>query len=70
MTDLCAEYQTLANYRLANKVRFSGAASLFDGHNAAINIMRRILLSMAAEFIHLGHNRSVDDYGNHGKIEV
>ena len=42
-------------------MRFVTAASLFDGHDAAINIMRRILQSMGAEVIHLGHNRSVDD---------
>ncbi|MEZ5448014.1 MAG: cobalamin-dependent protein [Thiolinea sp.] len=39
--------------------RFITAASLFDGHDAAINIMRRILQSSGAEVIHLGHNRSV-----------
>ena len=61
MTDLSAEYQALANYRPAHKVRFVTAASLFDGHDAAINIMRRILQSMGAEVIHLGHNRSVDE---------
>ncbi|HSV82443.1 MAG TPA: fused isobutyryl-CoA mutase/GTPase IcmF [Ramlibacter sp.] len=61
MTDLSAEYKALANYRPANKVRFVTAASLFDGHDAAINIMRRILQGMGAEVIHLGHNRSVDD---------
>jgi methylmalonyl-CoA mutase len=42
-----------------NKVRFVTAASLFDGHDAAINIMRRILQAQGAEVIHLGHNRSV-----------
>ena len=42
-------------------MRFVTAASLFDGHDAAINIMRRILQSMGAEVIHLGHNRSVDE---------
>src|SRR6188472_2846726 len=42
-------------------VRVVTAASLFDGHDAAINIMRRILQSQGAEVIHLGHNRSVDD---------
>jgi methylmalonyl-CoA mutase len=47
--------------KLANKVRFVTAASLFDGHDASINIMRRILQSNGAEVIHLGHNRSVDD---------
>ncbi|MQA62458.1 MAG: methylmalonyl-CoA mutase [Actinophytocola sp.] len=44
-----------------NPVRFVTAASLFDGHDASINIMRRILQSQGAEVIHLGHNRSVDE---------
>jgi len=61
MTDLSAEFKALANYRPKHKVRFVTAASLFDGHDAAINIMRRILQSMGAEVIHLGHNRSVDE---------
>ena len=61
MTDLSAEYKALADYRPTNKVRFVTAASLFDGHDAAINIMRRILQGMGAEVIHLGHNRSVDE---------
>jgi methylmalonyl-CoA mutase len=61
MTQLNAEFQALANYRPQHKVRFVTAASLFDGHDAAINIMRRILQSMGAEVIHLGHNRSVDE---------
>ncbi|HEU0201455.1 MAG TPA: methylmalonyl-CoA mutase family protein, partial [Burkholderiaceae bacterium] len=61
MTDLSAEYKALAEYRPTNKVRFVTAASLFDGHDAAINIMRRILIGMGAEVIHLGHNRSVDE---------
>jgi methylmalonyl-CoA mutase len=61
MTDLSAEFKALANYRPTHKVRFVTAASLFDGHDAAINIMRRILQGMGAEVIHLGHNRSVDD---------
>ncbi|HKV97962.1 MAG TPA: methylmalonyl-CoA mutase family protein, partial [Gammaproteobacteria bacterium] len=42
-------------------LRFVTAASLFDGHDAAINIMRRIIQSEGAEVIHLGHNRSVED---------
>ncbi len=46
-------------YRPVNKVRIVTAASLFDGHDAAINIMRRIMQSLGAEIIHLGHNRSV-----------
>lgn len=41
------------------KIRIVTAASLFDGHDAAINIMRRIMQSLGAEIIHLGHNRSV-----------
>jgi methylmalonyl-CoA mutase len=61
MTDLSAEFKALANYRPTHKVRFVTAASLFDGHDAAINIMRRILQGMGAEVIHLGHNRSVDE---------
>src|SRR4026208_483843 len=44
-----------------NKIRIVTAASLFDGHDAAINIMRRILQSKGAEIIHLGHNRSVKE---------
>ena len=61
MTDLSAEFQALAQYRPQHKVRFVTAASLFDGHDASINIMRRILQNMGAEVIHLGHNRSVDE---------
>jgi len=47
--------------RTKNKVRFVTAASLFDGHDASINIMRRILQSNGVEVVHLGHNRSVDE---------
>jgi methylmalonyl-CoA mutase len=61
MTDLSAEFKALAQYRPSHKVRFVTAAALFDGHDAAINIMRRILQGMGAEVIHLGHNRSVDE---------
>jgi len=61
MSNLSAEFQALANYKPTQKVRFVTAASLFDGHDAAINIMRRILQGMGAEVIHLGHNRSVDE---------
>ena len=60
MTDLSVS-QKLTSYTPANKVRFVTAASLFDGHDASINIMRRILMSQGAEVIHLGHNRSVDE---------
>src|ERR1700712_4785446 len=44
-----------------NKIRIVTAAALFDGHDAAINIMRRILQAKGAEIIHLGHNRSVHE---------
>lgn len=45
-------------YQPKHKIRILTAASLFDGHDAAINIMRRIMQSSGAEIIHLGHNRS------------
>ena len=48
-------------YKPQNHIRIVTAASLFDGHDAAINIMRRILQSSGAEVIHLGHNRSVQE---------
>lgn len=51
-------------YKPKHKVRFVTAASLFDGHDATINIMRRILQASGAEVIHLGHNRSVDEVVN------
>src|SRR5690554_1748561 len=51
-------------YQAKNKIRFVTAASLFDGHDASINIMRRILQSSGAEVIHLGHNRSVHEIVN------
>ena len=47
--------------RPVHKVRFVTAASLFDGHDASINIMRRILQSTGCEVVHLGHNRSVEE---------
>ena len=59
MTALVAEPQE--NFPLTHKVRVVTAASLFDGHDAAIQIMRRILQSEGAEVIHLGHDRSVHD---------
>ena len=46
---------------LTTPLRFVTAASLFDGHDAAINIMRRLIQAQGAEVIHLGHNRSVMD---------
>lgn len=48
-------------YKPKNHIRIVTAASLFDGHDAAINIMRRIIQSTGAEVIHLGHNRSVQE---------
>ncbi|MBK9283417.1 MAG: methylmalonyl-CoA mutase family protein [Sphingobacteriaceae bacterium] len=48
-------------YQTKNKVRIVTAAALFDGHDAAINIMRRVLQSTGAEIIHLGHDRSVKE---------
>src|ERR1700691_5892461 len=48
-------------YKAKHKIRFITATSLFDGHDAAINIMRRIIQSTGAEVVHLGHNRSVDE---------
>lgn len=49
------------SFTLTNKVRIVTAASLFDGHDAAINIMRRIMQAKGAEVIHLGHNRSAQE---------
>ncbi len=53
--------QALVPYKSKNNIRIVTAASLFDGHDAAINIMRRILQSSGAEVIHLGHDRSVQE---------
>ena len=51
-------------YQPKHKVRIVTAASLFDGHDAAINIMRRIIQSTGCEVIHLGHDRSVEEVVN------
>ncbi|MGV9012851.1 MAG: cobalamin B12-binding domain-containing protein, partial [Flavobacteriales bacterium] len=51
-------------YVPTHKIRIVTAASLFDGHDVSINIMRRILQSTGAEVIHLGHDRSVEDVVN------
>src|SRR3954468_22747094 len=51
-------------YKPLHQVRFFPAASLFDGHDASINIMRRILQATGCEVIHLGHNRSVEEIVN------
>jgi len=57
--DLTIRSQSPAVYRAKHKIRIITAASLYDGHDASINIMRRILVASGAEVIHLGHNRSV-----------
>lgn len=54
----------VAPYKPKNKVRIVTAASLFDGHDAAINIMRRIIQATGCEVIHLGHDRSVEEVVN------
>jgi len=59
MTDLSDSKNLI--YKAKHKIRFVTAASLFDGHDASINIMRRIVQGSGAEVIHLGHNRSVED---------
>jgi methylmalonyl-CoA mutase len=58
------QMESIVPYQSKYKIRFVTAASLFDGHDATINIMRRILQSTGAEVIHLGHNRSVDEVVN------
>src|SRR6187551_3605195 len=63
MTDLSLRQASIA-YQASHKVRFVTAASLFDGHDASINIMRRILQGSGCEVIHLGHNRSVQEIVN------
>ena len=57
-------HQTVAPYKPKNNVRIVTAASLFDGHDAAINVMRRIIQSTGCEVIHLGHDRSVEEVVN------
>src|SRR5215204_636075 len=59
-----AGHQTADPYKPKNKVRIVTAASLFDGHDAAINIMRRIIQTTGVEVIHLGHDRSVEEVVN------
>jgi len=53
--------EIVAPYKPKNKIRIVTAASLFDGHDAAINVMRRIIQSTGVEVIHLGHDRSVQE---------
>jgi methylmalonyl-CoA mutase len=59
-----AGHQAPPPYKPVNKVRIVTAASLFDGHDAAINIMRRIIQATGVEVIHLGHDRSVEEVVN------
>lgn len=59
-----AGHQAPPPYKPKNKVRIVTAASLFDGHDAAINIMRRIIQATGVEVIHLGHDRSVEEVVN------
>jgi methylmalonyl-CoA mutase len=54
----------MGKYQPKHHIRFVTASSLFDGHDASINIMRRILQASGAEVIHLGHNRSVEEVVN------
>lgn len=61
MSTVASDLPHSSNERRAAPLRFVTAASLFDGHDAAINIMRRLIQAQGAEVIHLGHNRSVDD---------
>jgi isobutyryl-CoA mutase len=61
MITAVAEPSTAPSFALKHRVRFVTAASLFDGHDAAIQIMRRILQAEGAEVIHLGHDRSVQE---------
>lgn len=58
------DMEPLEIYKTQHKVRIVTAASLYDGHDAAINIMRRIMQASGAEVIHLGHNRSVHEIVN------
>ena len=61
MSTAATDLPRASGERDRSPLRFVTAASLFDGHDAAINIMRRLIQAQGAEVIHLGHNRSVDD---------
>ena len=64
INDMVTQQTPPAPYRPTHQVRIVTAASLFDGHDAAINIMRRIMQRSGCEVIHLGHDRSVDEVVN------
>jgi len=61
MSTVASDLRGVSGKATAAPLRFVTAASLFDGHDAAINIMRRLIQAQGVEVIHLGHNRSVDD---------
>ncbi len=61
MSTAATDLPGVSGKRAEPPLRFVTAASLFDGHDAAINIMRRLIQARGAEVVHLGHNRSVDD---------
>ena len=61
---LLLRMEQITTYKPTHKVRIVTAAALFDGHDAAINIMRRIIQSTGVEVIHLGHDRSVEEVVN------
>ena len=58
---MVTNHNKIEKYKPKNHIRMVTASSLFDGHDATINIMRRIIQSTGAEVIHLGHNRSVQE---------
>ncbi len=61
MSTAASDLPSAGDQKSAAPLRFVTAASLFDGHDAAINIMRRLIQAQGAEVVHLGHNRSVSD---------
>ena len=61
MSTAATDLPRASGKRNSSPMRFVTAASLFDGHDAAINIMRRLIQAQGVEVVHLGHNRSVDD---------
>jgi len=63
-SEILAGHQAPPPYKPKHKIRMVTAASLFDGHDAAINIMRRIIQATGVEVIHLGHDRSVEEVVN------
>lgn len=64
ITNTTTYFNKMEIYKPKHKIRLVTAAALFDGHDAAINIMRRIMQASGAEIIHLGHNRSAQEVVN------